>query len=121
MASRTLRVRETPGSNPGTPTIFQLSDTLILEMNKEELTKEVARKTGLPYSKAIKAVESFFLAIEDALIENQKVTIAGFGTFELTEHKERKVINPKTKQLMSVPALTTARFRPSRILRQKVR
>jgi DNA-binding protein HU-beta len=90
-------------------------------MNKEELAKEVAQKTGLAHGKAVKAVESFFLAIEDALVDNQKVTIAGFGTFELTLHKERKVINPKTKQLMTVPALTTARFRPSRILRQKVR
>lgn len=90
-------------------------------MNKEELAKEVAQKTGLPFSKAVNAVESFFLSIADALVDNQKVTIAGFGTFELTLHKERRVINPSTKQPMIVPAKTTARFRPSKSLRQKVR
>jgi len=90
-------------------------------MNKEELAEGIAQKTGLTKAQATNFLEAFIAAIEDSILTGERVTLSGFGTFELTEHKERQVINPSTKQPMTLPAMTTARFRASKGLKSLVK
>ena len=90
-------------------------------MNKEELAEGLAQKTGMRKGQATKFLEAFIASIEESILAGQRVTISGFGTFELTQHKERQVINPSTKQPMTLPAMTTARFRASKGLKHLVK
>ena len=90
-------------------------------MNKEELATAVAQKTGVNHVQARKFLEGFIASLEEAILAGQRVTISGFGTFELTQHKERTVMNPSTNQPMQIPAQTTARFRASDFLKDAVK
>lgn len=90
-------------------------------MNKEELALAIAQKTGVKKSEAMKFVDGFVSAVEDSILSGQRVTLSGFGTFELSQHKERRVINPSTHQPMTIPAQSSARFRASDHLKALVR
>jgi DNA-binding protein HU-beta len=90
-------------------------------MNKEKLAEGIAQKTGMNKTQAMKFLESFIASLEEAILAGERVTLSGFGTFELTQHKERTVINPATRQPMKIPPQTTARFRASRNLKAIIR
>ena len=90
-------------------------------MNKEELAEGLAQKTGMSKGQALKFLETFIASVEESILAGERGTISGFGTFELTQHKERQVINPATKQPMILPAMTTARFRASKGLKNAVK
>ena len=65
-------------------------------MNKAELIASVADKAGMTKKAAGEAVEAVFASISEALAQEEKVTIVGFGTFEVRPRKERQGINPST-------------------------
>lgn len=90
-------------------------------MNKEELAEGISQKTGMHKGEAVKFLKAFIASVEESILAGQRVTISGFGTFELAQHKERTVINPATKQPMTLPAQTTARFRASRGFKSRVK
>ena len=66
-------------------------------MNKVELTKSVATRTGVTQKDAAVYVDAVIESIKDGMIEDGKVQIVGFGTFEVKERAEREGRNPATK------------------------
>ena len=73
-------------------------------MTKVELIAAVAADAGLTKKDAEKAVNSAVNAITEALKNGEKVSLVGFGTFEVRERPERKGRNPQTKQEITIPA-----------------
>ena len=65
-------------------------------MNKTELVASVAEKAGMTKKDAEKAVSALFDTIQEALAQNDKVQLIGFGTFETRERAARKGRNPQT-------------------------
>ena len=65
-------------------------------MTKVELIAAVAEKANLTKKDAEAAVNSALNAITAALKDGDKVTLVGFGTFEVRERPERKGRNPQT-------------------------
>ena len=57
-------------------------------MNKTDLINEVAAKAGLSKVDAKKAVDAVFESIEQALANEDKVQLIGFGTFAVQEKPE---------------------------------
>ena len=90
-------------------------------MNKNELISEVARKTGLSRREAEVGVETMLGLISKELIEDGKVTLTGFGTFDVGKRKARKGVNPRTGQPINIAASKMPRFKPSRNLKTKVK
>ena len=70
-------------------------------MTKTELISSVAQKADLTKKDAETAVNAILSSITDALVGGEKVSIVGFGTFEVRDRKEKQVINPQTKQMMT--------------------
>ena len=64
-------------------------------MTKAELINVVAQKTELSKKDSEKAVSAVVDAITEALASGDKVSLVGFGTFEVKERGERKGINPR--------------------------
>lgn len=58
-------------------------------MNKEELIKVVVEDTKLSKKDLEIALKGFINAIENAVADNKKVQLVGFGSFEPRERKER--------------------------------
>ena len=95
-------------------------------MNKTEFTKKLASKTGLSQAKAGQVVDAIcdaapgkgIIAVE--LDAGGKVSIPGFGTFKTVHRGERKGINPKTKESITIPAKNYPVFKAGKTLRDRV-
>lgn len=81
-------------------------------MNKTDLINEIAAKAGLSKVDAKKALDACLESISQALANNDKVTLIGFGTFSVTEKSARTGINPQTKQKIEIPARKAVKFKP---------
>ena len=89
-------------------------------MTKTELISAVADKTESTKKNAEAAVNAMITAITDALANGDKVSIVGFGTFEVRDRKEKQVINPQTKKMMTAPASKAPAFKAGQALKNAV-
>ena len=64
-------------------------------MTKAELISAVAQKTQLSKKESDKAVAAVLEAITETLKSGEKVSLVGFGTFEVKERAAREGINPR--------------------------
>jgi len=90
-------------------------------MNKAELVEEVAGKVGLTKKEAGDVVDAITSAITDTLAMNERVTLVGFGTFQVGERKTRKGVNPQTRETIQIPAKRVPKFAGGKALREAVR
>jgi len=90
-------------------------------MNKAELVEEVAGKVGLTKKETNNVVDAITSAITDTLAMNERVTLVGFGTFEVRKRKARRGVNPQTRQIIQIPAKKVPKFKPGKSLSETVR
>ncbi len=86
-------------------------------MNKNELVAAVAERAGLTRRDSERAVNAFLEAIQDALAEGDKVSLVGFGTFEVRERGARVGRNPQTGETVRIPATKVPAFRAGKGLK----
>lgn len=89
-------------------------------MNKVELTKSVATRIGATQKDAAVYVDAVIESIKDGMIENGKVQIVGFGTFEVKERAEREGRNPATGESMKIAACKVLKFKAGKALKDAV-
>jgi DNA-binding protein HU-beta len=89
-------------------------------VNKSELVKSLAEKAEITQKDAAKALDAMVETIQQALAEGDKVQIIGFGSFEVRDRKERKVISPATGEEITVPATKVPAFKPGKSLKEAV-
>ena len=89
-------------------------------MTKTELISAVAEKADSTKKNAATAVNAIIATITDALASGEKVSIVGFGTFEVRDRKEKQVINPQTKKMMTAPASKAPAFKAGQALKNAV-
>lgn len=89
-------------------------------MNKTELVNAVAEKADFSKKDADKAVAAVLDSITDALAQGDKVQIVGFGTFEVRARAEKQGRNPKTGEVMIVPASNLPAFKAGKALKEAV-
>jgi len=88
-------------------------------MNKAELVEEVANQTRLTKRTSRETIDAVISAITDSLVREEKVTLVGFGTFQVMKRKARKGVNPQTGEAIKIPAKKVPKFVPGRGLREK--
>lgn len=66
-------------------------------MTRSQLITKVANDSGLSAAQVEKVMDGIFGTIGDVLRDGEKVTIAGFGRFEMRERQTKNFTNPKTK------------------------
>ncbi|AJH17161.1 HU family DNA-binding protein (plasmid) [Bacillus mycoides] len=90
-------------------------------MNKTELTKMVAEKAELTQKEAAAATQAVLNAITNALANEDKVQILGFGTFEVRERSARTGRNPQTGEEMQIAASKAPAFKAGKELKEAVK
>lgn len=90
-------------------------------MNKTELVAYVAGATELTKKEAQAAIDAVFEGISDALKKNDKVSIPGFGSFEIRERAARKGINPATREPMEIKASKSVGFKVGKQLKDSLK
>lgn len=89
-------------------------------MTKAELVNAVAEKAGLEKKAADKAVKAVIDSISDALVAGDKVALIGFGTFEVRSRAATTSKNPRTGEVIKVPAKKVPAFKAGKGLKDKV-
>ena len=89
-------------------------------MNKAELVKAVATKTGLSQKDTEATLNSFVTVVSDALAKKDKVQLIGFGTFETRKRAARTGRNPQTGKDIKIAASTVPAFKAGKALKEKV-
>ena len=89
-------------------------------MNKSELVASVAEVAELTKKDAEKAVNAVFASVRKALVEDDKVQIIGFGTFEVRTRAARKGRNPQTGETIEIPASKNPVFKAGKALKEAV-
>ena len=90
------------------------------KMNRVELVAAVAKSADLTKKDADAAVKAVFDTIADALAENDKVQLIGFGTFDVAERAAREGRNPRTGATMNIEASKAPRFKAGKALKDKI-
>ena len=91
-----------------------------MSTTKADLVSHVAKGAGIKKLDAEKALEALTSAIQKALSTGDKVTLVGFGTFEVSTRAARKGRNPQTKAPMEIPASKSVRFKVGKALKDSV-
>lgn len=81
-------------------------------MTKTDLLNEIAAKAGLTKVQAKAALDATLESISQAIANDDKVQLIGFGTFSVVEKPERKGRNPRTKEEIVIPARKVVKFKP---------
>ena len=89
-------------------------------MNKSEIGDRLAGRLGLNKAVAKEAVDGVFEAIGEALANGEEVRLAGFGTFAARSRAARTGRNPRTGEVLSIPASKTPSFKAGKALKDAV-
>ncbi|MEI7474432.1 MAG: HU family DNA-binding protein [bacterium] len=79
-------------------------------MNKEELVKEISKKSKVSQKQAAEILAATLETIEKSVAKGKKVTLVGFGTFESRKRQARSGRNPQTGKELKIPAKTVPAF-----------
>lgn len=93
-------------------------------IHKTDLNKIVAERLGVSQSAAADATAAVLDGIKQALAENDRVTLTGFGTFSVKERAARQmraIAGESVGQMIDVPARKYVAFKAGSALEQTVR
>ncbi|MDR2076764.1 MAG: HU family DNA-binding protein [Desulfovibrio sp.] len=90
-------------------------------MTKADLVDTIAAKAGLTKVASEKALSAFLVSVQDQLVKEGRLTLTGFGTFAVESRKERKGRNPRTGEVIKIPATKVVKFRVGKTLKDTVK
>jgi len=89
-------------------------------MTKTQVIDAMASKAGISKKAADKALKAFTEGVTAALKKGQKVSLVGFGSFEVSKRAARKGRNPQTGAAIKIKARKVPRFRAGKSLKNAV-
>ena len=82
-------------------------------MNKRDIVGKIAIDANLTRAQAARALEAILAGIQNSLVLGDRVTLSGFGTFDVSQRKARQVRNPRNGSAIEVRARRVPRFAPA--------
>lgn len=89
-------------------------------MNKTELIKAIAEKTGETQKVVDKIVEVFKETVVETVKKGEEVALIGFGSFGSRENKERNGIHPQTREPLKIKASKTPTFKAGKSFKEGI-
>lgn len=97
----------------------------MMTYTKRDIVRRVAEANGEPMIKVEPWVDSVIVAIREIMMSANtecRIEIRDFGVFEVKETKAKpKARNPKTNEVIYVPAHRKTHFKPSKLLKSFLR
>lgn len=90
-------------------------------MNNKDFIAAMASRIGTTPKETQRVTDAFIAELANELAEGTPLTVQGFGTFEIKKKMERVVVNPATKQRMLVPPKLVLAYKPSPVLKDKLK
>lgn len=80
-------------------------------MNKSDLVLAASEKSGVSKKDTEKVLNALVETVVDAVKNDEKVQLVGFGTFEMRKRNERTGRDPRTKKEITIPACNVPAFK----------
>jgi nucleoid DNA-binding protein len=90
-------------------------------VTKKSIVQAIAEGLGLSLVETGQIVQRTLDAVVNTLVENGRVELRNFGVFEVRWRKPRKARNPRTGEKVMVGERVTVKFKPGRILEERVK
>ncbi len=89
-------------------------------MTKIELISKIADKAGLTKKDSEKVLNAVIETITEALNQGDKVSLIGFGTFEVRERAAKEGVNPRNGEKIAIAARKVPAFKAGKALKDSV-
>lgn len=89
-------------------------------MKKSEMIDAIATSTGVSKTDAEKVFNATFDLFKDELSKGEKVSVAGFGVFKISERAARDGRNPQTGETIKIAASKSVSFKAGTALKEEV-
>lgn len=89
-------------------------------MTRSQLITKLARQTGVSTTQVECVLDALVDEIVTSLQQGDKVTIAGFGRFEMRDRKTKAYTNPKTKEASQLEPTSIPGFKASGLMKQRI-
>jgi DNA-binding protein HU-beta len=89
-------------------------------MNKADLVDVISENSGLTKKSGADVLESIVKGVKKSLSNGEKVSLMGFGSWEVISRNERKGRNPKTGKEIIIPARKVVKFNAGKELRDSI-
>jgi len=90
-------------------------------MNRESLASFISQKQNITKASAEAAINSVFSGIQLALSETlEDIRLTNFGTFTVRKIKSHKGRNPKTGDVVEIPATIRVSFKAGKQLKESL-
>lgn len=90
-------------------------------MDNKQLLDTLSKRMGRSNVDVNKLMDALITTVKERCGELDSIAIPGFGTFEAKKRLERIVVNPGTGKRMLVPPKITISFKPSTLLKTKIK
>ena len=114
-----LRSQDTPSGEiiemPMSPPIASAKTT-----TKKELVDRVAAETNQPRAEVKRTIQAFLDGVIEELGRGHRLEFRDFGVFEIRERAARRAQNPKTLELVDIPARKTVKFKTGRLMKVRI-
>ena len=90
-------------------------------MTKQQLTETLAAETNMTKRQVEHTLSTLVAIIERTVSQGEKVSITGFGTFDLGKRAARRGVNPQTGAEIHIPEMAMPRFRAGKRLKETIR
>jgi DNA-binding protein HU-beta len=88
---------------------------------KAELVSAVSEMAGTSKKDAEAVLQAFLDVVTKTLSKGDTVTLAGFGTFSVTQRQAREGVNPRTLEKIKIAATKTPKFKAGKKLKDAVK
>lgn len=82
-------------------------------VTKADLVDSISAKAGFTKKDASAALAAVLESIGENLAKGEKVSLIGFGAFEVKNRAARQGRNPATGEVIQIPARKAVTFKPS--------
>jgi len=89
-------------------------------VTKRDLAKSIADKTGLTQIQANEIIQQVLDGIRETLVTEGRVELRNFGVFGVKKRRPRKARNPRTGEIVDVPARLVVTFKPGLEMAERV-
>jgi integration host factor subunit beta len=89
-------------------------------MTKSELIEAVSTKTNLPKKRVEEIVNAMFDTMSEALLNDHRIEVRGFGSFSIRAYDARIGRNPRTGAKVDVDEKKSVHFKVGKELRARV-
>lgn len=90
-------------------------------MNNKDFINALASRADLSAKATQQLTNALIAGLADKLNDETSLTVQGFGAFEVKKKLERIAVNPATQQRKLVPPRLVLAFKPSNVIKDKLK